>query len=90
MAERAQAWFQRCGKSVCEKGFGPNLDPCDSVRLRTASTHWDVPVNFLFLLEKESMVVGELVVLGPRFSAETGKACSLIGLHMMAEENALR
>ena len=27
VAERAQAWFQRCGKSFCEKGVWPFLDP---------------------------------------------------------------
>ena len=36
------------------------------------------------------MVLSELVEFGPCISAETVKACALIGLHMMAEENALR
>ena len=36
------------------------------------------------------MVVSELVEFGPSVSAETVKACALIGLHTMAEENALR
>ena len=36
------------------------------------------------------MVLSELVEFGPCFSVETVKACALIGLHMMAEENALR
>ena len=36
------------------------------------------------------MVLSELVELGPCIPAETVKACALIGLHMMAEENALR
>ena len=31
-----------------------------------------------------------MVEFGPSFSADTVKACALIGLHMMAEENALR
>ena len=35
------------------------------------------------------MVLSELVEFGPCFSAETVKACALIGLHMLAEENAL-
>ena len=42
--------------------------PWDSVRLRTASTHWNVPVKygplgelFFFLLKKEPMVLGELI-----------------------------
>ena len=36
------------------------------------------------------MVLSELVDFGPCVSAETVKACALIGLHMMAEESALR
>ena len=75
----------------------PYLDPWDSVRLRTASTHWNVPGKcgphgelFFFLLKKEPVVLSEVVEFGPCFSAETVKACALFGLHMMAEENALR
>ena len=37
---------------------------------------------FLFLLKKEPMVLTELVEFGPCVSAETVKACALIGLHM--------
>ena len=33
---------------------------------------------------------GKVFELGPCIPAETVKACALIGLHMMAEENALR
>ena len=58
VAERAQAWCQRCGTSLCGKVFGP-------VWIR-----------------------GELVEFGPCVSAETVKACVLISLRMMAEENA--
>ena len=72
-------------------------DPWDSARLRTASTHLNVPGKygphgelFFFLLKKEPMVLSELVEFGPCFSAETVKACALIGLHMMAVEIALR
>ena len=43
-----------------------------------------------FFLKKEPMVLSELVEFGSCISAETVKACALIGLHMMAEENALR
>ena len=77
--------------------FWPYLDPRDSVRLRTASTHWNVPGKyglhgelFFFLLNEEPVVLSELVNFGPCISAETVKACALIGLHVMAEENALR
>ena len=73
------------------------VEPWDSVRLRTASTHWNAPRKygphgelFFFLLKKEPMVLSELTEFGPCFSAETVKACTLIGLHMMAEENSLR
>ena len=70
------------------------LDPWDSVRLRTASTNWNVQRKygphelFFFLIKKEP--ISELVEFGPCVLAETVKACALIGLHMMAEENALR
>ena len=40
------------------------------------------------LLKKEPMVFCELVESAPCVSAETVKACALIGLHMKAEENA--
>ena len=73
----------------------PCLDPWDSARLRTASTHWNIPKKygphgelFFFLLKKEPVVLSELVEFGPCVSAETGKARALIGLHMMAEQNA--
>ena len=73
------------------------LNPWDSVRLRTASAHWNVPKKhephgelFFFFLKKELLVLGELVEFWPSISAETVKVCTLFGLHMMAEENALR
>ena len=73
------------------------LDPWDSVRLRTASTRWNVPRKqgphgelFFFLLKKEPTAISELVECGPCVSAETVKACAWIGLHKMAEEDALR
>ena len=97
MAERAQAWCQRCGKSLCGKSVWPNLDPWDSVRsthslhaLERSSESMDRTVSSsLFLLKKEPTVLSELVEFGPCFSAETVKARALIGLHMMGEENAL-
>ena len=42
-----------------------------------------------FLWKKEPMVLSELVEFGPCFLAETVKACALICLHMMAEENRI-
>ena len=74
----------------------PYLDPWDSVRLRTASTHWNAPGKygphgelFFFLLKTEPVVLSEVVEFGPSSSAETVKACTLVGLRMLAEENAL-
>ena len=73
------------------------MDAWESVRLRTASTHWNVSRKygphgelFFFLMKKEQMVFSELVEFGPCVSAETVKACALIGLHMMAEVSVLR
>ena len=81
----------------CWKGVWLFMDARDSVRLRTASTHWNAPGKygphgelFFFLLKKEPMVVNEMVHIEPSISAETIKACALIGLHMMAEEVAMR
>ena len=65
------------------------LDPWDSVRLLTASTHWSVPKKY-GPQKKEPLVLSGSVEFGPSIPAETVKACALIGLHMMAEENALR
>ena len=55
-----------------EEALWPFLDAWDSVRLRTASTRWNVPGRygpygelFFFLLEKEPMVLRELSRLGP-------------------------
>ena len=39
---------------------------------------------------ERAMIFGELILFGPCISAEIVKACVLIGLHMMAEENAFR
>ena len=71
------------------------LNARDSVRLRTASTQWNVPGRygpygelFFFLLKEEPMVLSELVRFGPTIPVETEKACALIGLHMMIEENS--
>ena len=82
---------------VLRESVWRSLDPWDSVRLRTASTHWNVSgkygphgeLFFFFLLKKEPTVISELVEFGPCVSAETVIACASIGVHMMAEENAL-
>ena len=68
------------------------LDPWDSVRLRTASTHWNVhgkcgPHGELtvFLIQTESVASNE-VLPNPFVSAKTLKAWALIGLHLLAAE----
>ena len=74
----------------------PYLDPWDSVRLRTASTHWNVPKkygphgelsSFSSLKSRWSSVSWSNS--GSVSQPKTVKACALIGLHMVAEENAL-
>ena len=78
-----------------EEVLWPFLDAWDSVRLRTASTHWNVPGRygpcgelFFFLLKTEPMVIRELLRFGPSTPVEAVKA--LVGLHTMAEENSWR
>ena len=46
--------------------------------------------TLFFFLKKDFVVLGELIEFVPCLSAETVKACALIGLHMKAVENALR
>ena len=67
------------------------------MRLRTTSSQWNVPGRygpygelFFFLLQKEPMVIRELVRFGPSIPVEAVKACAMVGLHMMAEENSWR
>ena len=57
-------------KPLCERVW-PYLDPWDSVRLRTASTRWNVPRKYrphgelsFFLLKKEPMVLSEFIEFG--------------------------
>ena len=63
------------------------------MRLRTASTHWNVPGKngphgelFLFLIEKEQVVASNETLPNPCVSAETLRACALIGLHLLAAD----
>ena len=59
------------------EGVWPHLDPWDSVRLRTASTQWNVPGKgrtasfFFFIKKKEQVVASNEVLPTPFASAET-------------------
>ena len=61
------------------------------MRLRTASTHQNARGKygphgelFFFLIKKEQVVASNEVLPCPLVSAETLKACALIGLHLSA------
>ena len=64
------------GRPLWEKVW-PCLDPWESVRLRTAPTHWNVPGKcgphgeLFFFLEKEPVVASNDVLPNPFVSAET-------------------
>ena len=88
---RVLEFCKRCGKKPFCEGVWPQLDPWDSVRLRTASTCWNVPRKcgphgelFFFLLRKEPVGASDDEASNPFVSAETLKACGLIGLHLLA------
>ena len=56
---------------------------------RTASTCWNVPGKYgllFFFIKKEQVAISNEVPFGPFVSAETLKACALIGLHLLAAE----
>ena len=81
--------------SLWEEVLWPFLDAWDSVRLRTTSKQWNVPGRygpygeiFFFLLKREPMVLRELVRFGPSIPVEAVKACALVGVHVMAEEDS--
>ena len=71
----------------------PYLDPWDSVPLRTACTHWNVPRQykphgepFLFLIQKEQVVASNDVLPNLCLSADTLEAWALIDLHLLAAD----
>ena len=85
--------LQKMWKRPVWEGVWPCLDPWDSVRLRTTSTHWNVPGKYgphgepcFFLIKKEQVVASDEVLPNPFVSAETVKACALVGLHLLAAE----
>ena len=63
------------------------------MRLRTASTHWNVPRKYgphgelyFFVIYKEQVVASNEMLPNPFVSAETLKACALIGLRLLVAE----
>ena len=77
-------WKDRPGKVS-------GLYPWYMVRLRTASTHWNVPGKygphdelFFFLIQKEPVVASNEVLPNPYVSEETLKVCAMFGLHLLA------
>ena len=75
----------------------PFLDPWDGGRLRTASTHCNVPGKygphgalFFFLTEKEQVVASNEVLPNPCVSARKRLRCALIGLHLLAADYEIR
>ena len=80
-----QRFCRRCGR--------PFLDPWDVVGLRTTASVRNVLEKygphgelFIFLILKETFVRTEAVEFRHGVTAETKKACALIGLHRIAEE----
>ena len=73
--------------SFCVKGFGTIWTRGTAC---VCAQHPRIGTFQGFLLKKETVVLSELVDFGPCFSAKTVKACAVIGLQIMAEENALR
>ena len=68
------------------RGVWPFLDPWDVVGLRTTASVWNVPGEyvphgelFFFHIKKEPFVLTKAVEFRPCVSAETLKACALIG-----------
>ena len=84
--------LQKMWEGPCGEGIWPCLDPWDSVRLRTASTYWNVPGKYrphdelFFFLTQKPVVASNEVLPNPYVSAETLKACALIGLHLVGAE----
>ena len=82
-------------KPLCESVW-PYLDPWTALvcsqppRIGTFQGSMDRTVSSSFSFQREEpTVLSELVEFGPCVSADTVKACALIGLRMMAEENIL-
>ena len=81
-----------------EEVLWPFLDALDSVRLRTTSSPWNVPGRYgsygeLFFFPFEETADGPQGAgfgLGPASQLKQVKACALVGLHMMAEEDSWR
>ena len=91
---RSASLVQRfCKKSYWE-GVWPSLHPWDVAELRTTVSAWNVPGKygphgelFFFLVKKEPVVASDDEASNPFVSAETLKACALIGLQLLAAED---
>ena len=70
-------------------GRGLALDPWDVVGLRTTASVWHVPEKYGPHGELFFLIKTKAVEFRPCVTAETLKACALIGLHMVAEESYL-
>ena len=78
MARKAPAFRKRCGKDrpgkVGQRAPAPDVHPLE--RSREVWAAWRAP---FFLIQKESVVASNEVLPNPFVSAETLKACALIG-----------
>ena len=81
----AQGTVTKIEEDHSGKVFGLYLVPWDSVRLRTASTHWNVPgkygphgeLFFFLIVNKEPMVLRKLVEYGPCISSRNSESMCL-------------
>ena len=87
------------------EGAWPNLDPGDSVCLRTASVEWNVPETytphgelFFFLIKKKPATMPGSETFSPFinadirtsfFTADVLKKCALVALHLIADVTSL-
>ena len=97
LARKAQALCQGCGKDLSGKASGliwTRWIVCVCAQL---FTHWNARGKygphgelFLFLGKKEQVAASNEVLPNPCVSAETLKACVMIGLHLLAAEGDAR
>ena len=92
-ASLVQRFCKRCGKGPIGKAPGLAPDPWDVVRLRTSPRRWNDPgkghtASFSSSSSGRSRWLSRRQCRSsPLVSAETLKACALIGLHLLATED---